>query len=365
LLQAIVPVYEDSGDFTFPASYSHSIADNTYSGQLYVAAHDDIYGFPTFLPPELYYFQLRGASRNASVFVFCEIDPGTQQPKYYARIALNASVRYVFESLGFTPLGYWIRAYEGVFALPATCVVSPERECVTSGQEFLRITTPVEITLSGDGTSSLGNLTLQDDVGGDGVPPEFPYARDAVDAILDATSYTFRITSRPSCKTVDCSCSGGLDGVVMSLFGESFTIPDDPEPIRGFDRQRWEFYDYGTNPTIVYEVFDEFFLETQVRVQASLFCSSTEQNSNIPVGDTPTWYVIVYADCNTWEDGVIVEQTRDTWIGAYDCYEHCGRFLPSGSPYPFIRVSRETTPTLGSCDPPATPSVILSLGGCE
>jgi hypothetical protein len=360
LLQDIVPIQQgDTGDFSFPPSYSLATATNT--GILGVSVVDEIAGFPTFLDPSLYYFQLL-ASRQARVFVSCVNEVG--QPKYYATISLSVSVYYRFESLGFTPLGQWGRFYSGTFEIPATCVVAPERECFASDQDFLQITTPLEITLSGDGTCSLGTLTMSEG-GAYGLPPEFPYAKDAVDAILDATSYTFRITSLPSCEITDCNCGQSLTGVSLRLNGETFTVGNEPNPDRGFEQQVWSYTDSASNPVIEYKVWDAFFLEEQYYIRAEIFCDSEQQaGGNVGPFERDAWYVIAYNDCFEWENGVVVAQTRNTYVGAYECYEHCGKFLPSGTPLQMYLVSSVTTPGLASCDPPPSVAIVVGHEGC-
>ena len=130
LLQAIVPVYASSGDFYFPPGFSGATALNGLVGpSLTVNVREEIAGFPTFLPPELYYFQL-GALRRASITIFCVTE--AESPKFYASLLVHAAASYRFESLGFTPLGTWARVYTGTFEIPAECVVSPTKECFPS-----------------------------------------------------------------------------------------------------------------------------------------------------------------------------------------------------------------------------------------
>lgn len=368
LLQAIVPVYEESGEFYFPPGYSVATASSSdFTSPLSVTVRDEIAGFPTFLPPELYYFQLN-AFRRASITISCVTE--IEGPKFYATLLVSAAASYRFESLGFTPLGTWARLYRGTFEIPASCVVSPERECFSSGQEFLRITTPLEITLGGDGTSSLGNLSLEADgnPNSSGLPPEFPYARDAVDAILDATNYTFRITSRPNCAPpVGCNCGQSLAGIQLQFFGELFTVGNEPDDIRAADSRRWVYTDSATSPNITYEVFNESFTETYYLASATISCSPSEDPETVP----DKWLLTVSATCFTWDDDgnggrEIVEQTTKTWVGEYECTEHCEVSLPYGVPLQLVLVSTVTPPGLGACDPGSSgPPVEIQFAPCE
>jgi hypothetical protein len=372
LLQAIVPVLQgDLGDFSFPPSYSLASAE---SGDisLYILAHDEIHGFPTFLPPELYYLQLRGAYRSASVAVFCEIDQVTQQPKHYAKITLVAGARYVFESLGFTPVGFWARTYEGVFELPEECIVSSGRECVASGQEFLRITTPVEITLNGDGTSSLGNLNIRGDSGGDSVPPEFPYAKNTVETILSATSYTFRITSRPSCRTGNCNCAAPLGGMRVDLGNLKQVSSPTPssyqvsssliDTVWMYDRSDetvyWEgpfgLYEYDQKDPDGGQDGNGKFTRLLWRQRAELYCNL--------IDGVAQWFVLFTSIGIIYDEaGTITHYSEDEWVGKIDCYEACedvdnyinaGDFVPMGEPYEIEYMGRTTQPGTLECEPP-------------
>ena len=113
------------------------------------------------------------------------------------------------------------RTYYGEFDIPSTCVVSPERECfpdLYASPEFVRIDTPLEITISGDGTSSLGSLDLTaDETFGDG---DFGLAEDAMGVLAEATSYTFRITARENCLPQENVCCCLEDEVTVSTTEE-------------------------------------------------------------------------------------------------------------------------------------------------
>jgi hypothetical protein len=201
--------------------------------------------------------------------------------------------------------------------------------------------------------------------GAHGLPPEFPYAKDAVDAILDATSYTFRITSRPSCEITDCNCGQSLANISLSLYSETFLVENEPNPDRGGGDAVWNYTDSANNPVIEYTLWNPGFLEEKYKVRAEIFCSSEQQaDGNVGPFGKDAWYAVVYIDCFSWENGSVSAQTRDTYVGAYECYEHCGRFMPFGSPSLMYLVSRVTTPGLASCDPPPAVAIVVGQQGC-
>lgn len=256
----------------------------------------------------------------------------------------------------------------GLYRVETACKPSGSLACVPlSDFDILHIVSPWTIEISQD-TTSLGPYTQTTetaspgyaDAGNDGV-------RQAVECVAEAISATFQITMRPTCQTFECSCGYSLDGIAMSLKGERFVVGNEPNPVRTSRAQQvWTFTD-GANPSITYEVWDEFFLFIQQRIVAELFCSSEEQDSNLPnPQEVPTWYMFATADCFEWEAGIVVATTRETIIGRYDCYEHCEKFLPHGSPRPVVSVSVETPEGYGGgCSPPQNAIVIIDFEACE
>jgi len=200
------------GQSEFPAWQNQSAATAQNNGSSFgVYVVHEARGFQGDIPEAGNQF---AAYSTASLSVYC-YDDYSGEPKYKAQLSISANARFLFESLGFTTTGQWGRSFYKEFELPASCVSAPDRNCSSYDNETLHITTPLTITLSGDGTSSLGNLDMTAEYGDAGVPPEFPYARDAVDAILDGLSYEFNITSTSSC---DDPCSVLVDGVRVPIY---------------------------------------------------------------------------------------------------------------------------------------------------
>lgn len=254
----------------------------------------------------------------------------------------------------------------GVFVLPASCIRAPQQVCPGFEDWTVRlIDTPLAISINGE-TTSLGDYTsVEESVSG--VTTYGDRAKDIGEYIRDSIDATFDLFVRPSCEQTECSCGYSLDGIAMSLKGERFVVGNEPNPVRTSRAQQvWTFTD-GANPSITYEVWDEFFLFIQQRIVAELFCSSEEQDSNLPnPQEVPTWYMFATADCFEWEAGIVVATTRETIIGRYDCYEHCEKFLPHGSPRPVVSVSVETPEGYGGgCAPPQNAIVIIDFEACE
>ena len=157
---------------------------------------DYIQGRPDFLPPDVFVDTFFEAASDVQLGVYCSYDE-TGLPKFFAQISIGALAGFFGLGSGFMIGANYTRSYLATLEVPATCAVSSEKECVPSEQEFLRINTPLEITVNGDGTSSLGSLGTANE----GIPllGDYEAAKDAVDSILEEKSYTFRITARENC----------------------------------------------------------------------------------------------------------------------------------------------------------------------
>jgi hypothetical protein len=298
------------------------------------------------------------ATAIVGIAVYCRTFP-LGEIKYYARVSLYSAARFFFESLGFTTTGVWNRSYYGELEIPASCILSPDRSCIPFNQEAAHIATPLTITLNGDGTCSLGNLTLIGDGGSEGIPPDFPYAKDAVDAILDGISYTFRITSRPNCKPpVACDCNHvDLRGLIIDFAGRSFEIgkyvDEEVDGVR---------FVSGQNPS-GYTVISE--------TSAGGFPQDTTQ-IDMTCTESGGWMVLMSTRCRRRVDGQLVSDTTDQWAGVMQCSESCDGFYEAASePGLFqVRTAGEPIPLgeaqdveyLGrqssavECEPPARPT---------
>jgi hypothetical protein len=252
---------------------------------------------------------------------------------------------------------------QATLKLQTACESRASATCSDSDQQkTYRFATPITFTVSNESaglTSWDPVLTFDNSVGDQSrVTPCF-------DQLIDNFAATFRITSRPSCKTTDCSCGQSLANISLSLYSETFLVENEPNPDRGGGDAVWSYTDSANNPVIEYTLWNPGFLEEKYKVRAEIFCSSEQQaDGNVgPVG-RDAWYAVVYIDCFSWENGSVSAQTRDTYVGAYECYEHCGRFMPFGSPSLMYLVSRVTTPGLASCDPLPAVAIVVGHEGC-
>jgi hypothetical protein len=259
--------------------------------------------------------------------------------------------------------GWWRWKASVSFPLTSTCQTAPARQCVSTGDEFQVLDTPVSVTADGT-TTSIGAYTANASTSyGDYAST----AQSIGEALRDALTATFRITSRSSCASSPCGCGQSLAGIQLQFFGELFTVGNEPDDIRGADSRRWVYTDSATSPNITYEVFNESFTETYYFASATISCSPSEDPETVP----DKWLLTVSATCFTWDDDgnggrEIVEQTTKTWVGEYECTEHCEVSLPYGVPLQLVLVSTVTPPGLGACDPGSSgPPVEIQFAPCE
>jgi len=201
------------------------------------------------------------------------------------------------------------------------------------------------------------------DSGAGDLPPGFPYARDAVDAILDSTTYTFRITSRPACNTIDADCEVPIGE------GNTPVVWDDAEFVLGtFEFSSYtgpnntsEEYEHtgGGSGTVAYPyVFTFYRRDSQgVALDAQfieLFCDLDDAVTP-PVN---RWYVRQTVYC--YENGAGGPYSVDEWIGTIPSYASvsCGN-IAAGDPVPVGTADLERLPGYpvsysgATCVPPA------------
>lgn len=177
---------------------------------------------------------------------------------------------------------------------------------------------------------------------------------------------TFRITSRPSCRTVECNCQTNLQGTAWTfsqggLVRECAWSTND----QGGDNS---FQEWGDSPYYIYWdgggsfYLERFDPETYVTGIGGLV---TERHITefgcTEIDGVPTWTVTITSECFQYND--IPNQTHhstDTWVGKLLCYESCednyheaGTPLPIGELVDVEYIGRVTEFGYSECTPPA------------
>jgi hypothetical protein len=331
--------------------------------------YHNAYGFPEFEHPGVDVSSCFteddlgfGATAWISVLAYCKYD------RYFLGIETFVQVVYEYYNArcGRPVYGRKVTRRLAEFEVPSSCNVIPGQDCLYTGYGKLRLDTPLEFTVNGNGTTSTFGTVPVWQTYGNSSPEVESFINEKHAALESFLTGTFRITSQQSCQAADCACGQSLAGIQILFFGETFTVGNEPNDLRGRDGQRWEYFDSTTSPSVTYQSSNESSSETYYLASATISCDPSDSPETVP----DKWLVTVSATCFTWDDDgnggrEVTETTTKTWVGEYICNETCGRSLPSGSPTQMVLVSTVTTPGLGSCDPGGAPTVFISSAPCE
>lgn len=283
---------------------------------------------------------------------------GSTPTPFAVDIESSVSVFWPFSSVPGFGLSEW-RA-SGRFDLPSTCFVAPNRNCSNYAGQFRLLDTPVEFTANGTDTS-LGayQATFSQSTGS--LAAEVEAIREDIRGQLTGT---FRITSRPSCQTVECSCNS------LSIYGTAWTFSQG-----GLTREyAWgdEQAEWGGSPYYIYwDGVGTFYLtrydpDSYVTGIGGLMTEfHVVEFSCSTINGVPTWTATITSECFQYDN--VPNQTHhstDTWVGIIECYEACpdewhgdGAPIPIGELVDVEYLGRTTEPGYSACDPPARVTV--------
>lgn len=297
---------------------------------------------------------------------------------------------------------FWVYNFRSTVSLPLTeCVDINQKHCsnwsvsgnpnsgvpspIDSNWLGRFIATPLTFTVDKNGCSLGGNFTSE--LLEDGSPPPSPenpgtmMARAVGQAVRDAFSYTFKITSRPSCREVPAACDVPIGNGDMSFaITTNPALPvGDPENDRFILGTATVHQGSGPNDTTIRiehmgaaigDAGDPYFFLYQLKNQAGdilhemyidVFCA--EDNAVSP--PVSRWYVRVGIVCVT----DYFSQTYDEWIGTIPSYESPGTYIGIniGDPVPLgsanlVHNDDYPVSTGTPCEPPTPPEFALSLG---
>lgn len=223
------------------------------------------------------------------------------------------------------------------------------------------ISTPLEFTASW-ATTSLGDY--------DGDEPDtsdpwgfLPGFTELKNTLLDTSSVTFRITSRDNClPVVDCDCESNTDGLKILFnftpFFSYFLFDGDTELQTFSDLGAYYtlFYQPSANDWVItYERNNLSNTELYYRITARIFCEAVPGGVPSPF----RWYYSLESECFEWEDGSITKNTKETWVGHFDCEEDpcgtngraAGDLYPVGLPRDVVSLGRTTPEGYAACNP--------------
>jgi hypothetical protein len=260
----------------------------------------------------------------------------------------------------------------------------PEYDCLEPGNRmcgdvtpfrYSFVKTPLEFSVDGDGTS-FGAASSPATYSA-GHPATIDTLRDIVDSIRDDVTATFRITSRDNCEpVVDCDCESNTDGLKI-LFNEPpffsyFLFDGDTELQTSSDLGAYYtlFYQPSANDWVItYEQNNPSNTELYYRITARIFCEAVPGGVPSPF----RWYYSLESECFEWEDGSITKNTKETWVGHFNCEEDpcgtngraAGDLYPVGLPRDVVSLGRTTPEGYAACNPSGGITELLIINDAE
>jgi hypothetical protein len=314
-----------------------------------------------------------------AVRVYCSLmgAAGEIKPQIFLELDLILSVFNTAASLG--ELFFYARTARKIVRIDnENCEKAGNRVCLylnDSDRRIANFQTPLEFTLS-IATTSFGDYD-EDVLSG---REHGPY-EDVLDSLSEAGfAATFRITSRPSCKTVGCSCNAFLDGMYVT-FGNLLQFPygastfdsvvldsslSQVYPDRDADdRIYWVgpfgYYEYTQYDPNGPEDNDGRYTRLLWQQKVEIVCDV--------IDGVQQWVVIFTSLRKIYdEDGIVTHESYDEWVGKIDCYEACedldnyidaGDSVPMGEPYDIEYIGRTTAVARLECEPP--PHATISI----
>lgn len=184
-----------------------------------------------------------------------------------------------------------------------------------------------------------------------------------VEALADASSFTFRITSRPNCEPeIYCDCTAITEGLTISVLGAADFIWNQEEQYQTYtDLANFYSYSYspqgpGNEARIVIEKWNLSITETYARWTIDIFCEAVPSGIPSPY----RWYGSQLVECFEYDAGSVVNWTKKTYMGYFNCEaDPCGTngrslgdLYPAGPWRDGELVSEVTPDTYGPCAPP-------------
>jgi hypothetical protein len=306
--------------------------------------------------------------------------PGAASP---FSIELSAHV-YVFLDNSFqlnnggTPYcnGWWKWDSSASFPLTSTCQSKPARQCVSTSDEFQVLDTPASVTADGTATS-LGAYTANTSASyGD-----YSSTAQAIgEALRDALTATFRITSRRNCEPpVTCNCNASLGGMLVDLGNLTSASSSTPSSYQVssslidfvwmYDRTDQTVSWQGPFGYYEYQQLDSSGpLDGDGNCTRRLWYQRAELYCDV-IDGVAQWFVLFTSFRDIYDEvGISTHRSYDQWAGKIDCFKACEDLdnfidedepVPMGEPYDIEYLGRTTVTGYLECEPP--PRVTISF----
>ena len=222
--------------------------------------------------------------------------------------------------------GWWKWDASVSFPLTSTCQTAPARQCVSTGDEFQVLNTPVSVTADGT-TTSLGAYTANASASyGDYAST----AQSIGEALRDALAATFRITSRPNCEPeVYCDCAAITNGLTITVqkLGQWYFVWNEEEQTKTYsDLANFYSFTYspqgpGNEARVVVQQWNLSVTEMYFQWTIDIFCEAIPSGIPSPY----RWYGSQLVECLEYASGSVVKRTQKTLLGHFNCEaDPCG-----------------------------------------
>ena len=321
---------------------------------------------------------------NPNVFAFGAISativcvPGRTPRPFGVLISVGVSVDMGFSDEKIKQCAGTYRWGKGViYELPATCMDDTKPKCFEEKVTSRFIDAPVEFSATAF-TTSLGDYDStyenKSEFGLSGIAAEIG------EAIRDALSATFRITSRPKCNNVACNCAAPLGGMYVDLGNLiSATSSSTSEYqvnsslvdfVWMYDRSdetvSWQgpfgLYEYDQNDPDGPQDGNGKFTRRLWRQRAELYCDV--------IDGVAQWFVLFTSFRDIYDEaGFSTHRSYDEWVGKIDCFKACEDLnnyieadepVPMGEPYDIEYLGRTTEAGYLECEPPPRLTIRLT-----
>jgi len=262
-----------------------------------------------------------------------------------------------------------------LYELPVICRDDMNRKCVDLKGTYRVIDAPFEFSATAF-TTSLGDYDStyenKSEFGLSGIAAEIG------EAIRDALSATFRITSRDNCEPpVACNCDASLGGM-MVLLGNLKSLSVNPEYYE-VGSSLVDFVQMDPDQTVSWQGPFGFYEYTQLdpdgpqdgngNFTRRLWYQRAELYCDV-IDGVAQWFVLFTSFRDIYDEaGTSTHRSYDEWVGKIDCRKACEDLdnfidkdepVPMGEPYDIEYLGRTTVTGYLECEPPPRGTIRLT-----
>lgn len=268
---------------------------------------------------------------------------------------------------------------------PTFCQYNAKRSCGAPSQTpmppngFLYIQTPMTVVVERANATANGIETAFTEAIWSGTGGADQDLIAFVEALADAASFTFRITSRPNCDSpVTCNCDASLRGMNVTL-GNLKSITNSTPLSWGVDSSQVDFVRLRSDQIISWQGPFGFYEYEQSdpdgprdgdgNCTRRLWYQRAELYCDV-IDGVAQWFVLFTSFRDIYDEaGTSTHRSYDQWAGKIDCFKACedldnyidaDESVPMGEPYEIEYLGRTTVTGYLECEPPPRLTIRLT-----